>query len=109
MVPADECKHISAEERACCYLVVVTDKNTLKEGLTLLQYGFLLISMRDEETWPHDSSLITVAEYRFAGTKLMLLRNVSECDVTLQDRYLFLFCFCSSASHTSVTCLLMLG
>jgi hypothetical protein len=80
--PADDLKqHINTEERSCCCLVVVTNKNVLKEALTLLQRGFLLCSMGDKEVWPHDGSLVTVAEYCYTGRKFILLRKVKEYDV----------------------------
>jgi hypothetical protein len=81
-VPADDdLQHINTEERSCCCLVVVTNKNVLKEALTFLQCGFLLFSMGDKEVWPHDGSLVTVAEYCSTGRKFMLLRKVREYDV----------------------------
>jgi hypothetical protein len=80
-VPADDLQYINTEERSCYCLVVVTNNNVLKEALTLLQRGFLLFSKGDEEVWPHDGSLVTVAEYCYTGRKYMLLRKVREYDV----------------------------
>jgi hypothetical protein len=80
-VSADDLQYINNEERSCNCLIVVTNKNILKEALTLLQRGFLLFSMGDKEVWPHDDSLVTVAEYCYTGRKFVLLRKVREYDV----------------------------
>ncbi|XP_033608867.1 fatty acid synthase [Cryptotermes secundus] len=76
--PADDLQHINTEERSCCCLLVVTNKNVLKDALTLLQRGFLLCSMEDKEMWPHDGSLVAVAEYCYTGRKFILLRKSYE-------------------------------
>lgn len=78
-VPVDNLQCISAEERSSCCLVVMTNKNTLKEGLALLQCGFLLFSMGQKEVWPTDNSIVTVAEYCCMGKKFILLRKVRQC------------------------------
>lgn len=76
IVSADDLQCISAEERSSCCLVVVANKNTLREGLALLENGFLLFSMGEKEVWCSDSSLVTVAEYCCVGRKFTLLRKV---------------------------------
>jgi hypothetical protein len=95
--PADDCQQISAEERSCCHLVVVTNMNILKKCLTLLQRDFLLAIMGDKEVWPLESSLVTVAEYCCTGKKMLLLRKVRCC--RRQD--VLLLCFFSSLYQTS--------
>jgi hypothetical protein len=81
-VSADDLQCINNEERSRNCLVVVTNKNVLKEALPLLQRGFLLFSMGDKEVWPlHDDSLVTVAKYCYTGRKFILLRKVREYGV----------------------------
>jgi len=93
--PADNLQCLSAEERSSCCLVVVTNKNTLREGLELLQHGFLLFSMGQKEVWLTDSSLVTVAEYCCMGRKFILLRKVRQCNYMLYGaRHVVLFCCC---------------
>jgi hypothetical protein len=83
-VSADDLQNINTEERSCDCLVVVTNKNVLKEAWTFLQHGFLLFSMGDKEVWSHDDSVVTVAEYCYTGRKFVLLRKVRECVLRLK-------------------------